>query len=66
MQKYLKITQEDFRKVCKISHRVQNSFSSALVSQALRNSSFTGLLSYSSLIGVLLIQSSDGSYQQNL
>ena len=28
VQKYLKITQEDFRKVCEISHRVWNSFSS--------------------------------------
>ena len=28
MQKYLKITQEDFRKACEISHRVRNSFSS--------------------------------------
>ena len=37
MQKYLKITQEDFRKVCEISHRVRNSFSSALVSQGLQN-----------------------------
>ena len=37
MQKYLKITQEDFRKACEISQRVRNSFSSALVSQGLRN-----------------------------
>ena len=28
MQKYLKITQEDFHKACEISHMVQNSFSS--------------------------------------
>ena len=28
MQKYLKITHEDFRKACEISHRVRNSFSS--------------------------------------
>ena len=28
MQKYLKITREDFCKACEISHRVRNSFSS--------------------------------------
>ena len=32
MQKYLKITQEDFRKACEISHRVQNSFFTVLLS----------------------------------
>ena len=37
VQKYLKITQEDFHKACEISHRVRNSFSSALVSQGLQN-----------------------------
>ena len=35
MQKYLKITQEDFRKACEISQRVWNSFSS--ISQGLQN-----------------------------
>ena len=37
MQKYLKITQEDFHKVCEILHRVRNSFCSALISQGLLN-----------------------------
>ena len=32
MQKYLKITQEDFCKACEISHRVRNSFFTVLLS----------------------------------
>ena len=37
MQKYLKITQEDFRKACEISHRVRNSFSSVFGFARLKN-----------------------------
>ena len=32
VQKYLKITQEDFRLACEISHRVRNSFFTVLLS----------------------------------
>ena len=32
MQKYLKITQEEIRKACEISHRMQNSFFTSLLS----------------------------------
>ena len=42
VQKYLKITHEDFCKACEISHKVWNSFSLALVLQGLWN--FASLL----------------------
>ena len=63
MQKYLKITQEDFAMLAKISHKVWNWFSSALVSQGLwkfrkglQNSFFTALLfilQFVLLVGIL-------------